>query len=179
MDEAVIRIFLAMHGRAPALDALVVFCAAVVPYFLALGFLIAGVMLFPRNLSRPFASAKQRLYFILSTGLALLLSRGMVAPLIRFVYPVARPFAAMHFTPLIAHTVNDPSFPSGHATVLFALALALWPQNKRWGIYMFAGAVINAVARVYVGVHWPSDVAAGAIIGAAAVVLVQKYTPKP
>lgn len=168
-----------MHGRVPALDALVVFCAAVVPYFAALGFLIACVMLFPRNLSRPFAGAKQRLYFILTTGLALLLARGIVAPLIRFVYPVARPFAAIHFTPLIAHTVNDPSFPSGHATVLFALALALWLENRRWGIYMFAGAVFNAVARVYVGVHWPSDVLVGAIIGVTAVILVRVYAPKP
>lgn len=181
MDEAVIRTFLAVHGRAPALDAFAAFCAAVLPYFAALGFIIACVVFFPRNLLalRPFISVKQRLHFILTTGLALLLARGIVTPLIRFMYPVARPFTAMHFTPLIAHAADDPSFPSGHATVLFTLALAVWLKNRHWGMYMFMAVVMNAVARVYVGVHWPSDVLAGAIIGITAVMLVRAYAPKP
>ena len=57
------------------------------------------------------------------------------------------------------------SFPSGHATVAFASAtiLALAVPRLRWPL--FALAALIAFSRVYVGVHYPGDVLAGAVLG--------------
>lgn len=57
------------------------------------------------------------------------------------------------------------SFPSGHATVAFACAtvLALAVPRLRWPL--FALAAVIAFSRVYVGVHYPLDVVAGAALG--------------
>ena len=59
------------------------------------------------------------------------------------------------------------SFPSGHATVSFACAtvLALALPRLRWPLYVLAALV--AFSRVYVGVHYPFDVLAGAVLGVA------------
>ena len=57
------------------------------------------------------------------------------------------------------------SFPSGHATVSFACAtvLALAVPRLRWPLYALAALI--AFSRVYVGVHYPFDVLAGAVLG--------------
>jgi len=57
------------------------------------------------------------------------------------------------------------SFPSGHATVAFACAtvLALAVPRLRWPL--FALAALIGFSRVYVGVHYPSDVLGGALLG--------------
>ena len=60
---------------------------------------------------------------------------------------------------------EGPSFPSGHATLSFALAAALclrWPKGK----FLWLGtATLVAISRVVLGVHWVSDVVVGAAIG--------------
>lgn len=57
------------------------------------------------------------------------------------------------------------SFPSGHATVAFACAtvLALAVPRLRWPLYALAALI--AFSRVYVGVHYPGDTVAGAVLG--------------
>ena len=78
-----------------------------------------------------------------------------------------RPWLAIEdFVSLVPE--HDPnSFPSGHTNAAFAFALAVWAcAPKKW---MKAAAVVMAavmgLSRLYVGVHFPSDVLAGAAIG--------------
>jgi VanZ family protein len=61
-----------------------------------------------------------------------------------------------------------PSFPSGHAMAGFATAtvVALAARRGRVAVPAFAGAGLLAASRVYLGHHYPSDVFAGAVIGA-------------
>ncbi|MCW2998289.1 MAG: phosphatase family protein [Solirubrobacterales bacterium] len=67
---------------------------------------------------------------------------------------------------LISHAA-DPGFPSDHATASFAIATALLFGVRKVGVGLLAVATLLAVARVAVGVHWPTDVLAGAALGVA------------
>ena len=80
-----------------------------------------------------------------------------------------RPFVAdPHRVHLFARHVADPSFPSDHATAAFAIATAVLLRNRRVGAVVLALAALLAVGRVAIGVHYPSDVLAGAALGAGA-----------
>ncbi|MEA3489869.1 MAG: phosphatase PAP2 family protein [Candidatus Omnitrophota bacterium] len=74
-----------------------------------------------------------------------------------------RPFMVLEgVTALIS--VDGPSFPSGHATVAFFTALIMTKCFRRWYIFYSAAAAV-AVSRIYLGVHYPLDVVAGAVLG--------------
>lgn len=64
---------------------------------------------------------------------------------------------------------GDPSFPSNHALNNFAIAayfFTIW-QRKRNVVWLFGVALLISLGRVYEGLHYPSDVLGGAIIGMA------------
>ncbi len=65
----------------------------------------------------------------------------------------------------VLYEATSPAFPSGHAIVAFACAAVLWRYDRRAGVAALAVATLVGVSRIYVGNHWPSDVAAGALIG--------------
>jgi undecaprenyl-diphosphatase len=99
----------------------------------------------------------------LSVGLGLL-----VVKIITEFYDRARPFVAhpgaLH---LFASHAADASFPSDHATASMAIAVAFLLRRRFfWGVLTFVFAVILDFGRVAAGFHYPTDVLAGAAIGA-------------
>ena len=75
-----------------------------------------------------------------------------------------RPSSALAQADPLVHA-SGPSFPSGHATTAFAGAVMLACLVGRAVPVLFALATAIAFSRVYVGVHYPSDVLAGAVLG--------------
>ncbi|MFE2416081.1 phosphatase PAP2 family protein [Streptomyces hokutonensis] len=60
---------------------------------------------------------------------------------------------------------GDWSFPSNHATIAAAAAVALFFVSRRLGALAAVAALAMAVSRVWVGVHYPHDVVAGVLVG--------------
>jgi undecaprenyl-diphosphatase len=87
-----------------------------------------------------------------------------------------RPFVAdprgVH---VFARHAADASFPSDHATAAFAIAIAVLLRDRRWGLVVLALAAVLAAGRVALGVHYPSDVLGGAVLGGAVSLLL--YAP--
>lgn len=73
---------------------------------------------------------------------------------------------------------NYTSFPSGHATLFFAIATAIFLYNKRNGMLLYIFATIIAVFRVIAGIHYPIDVITGALIGIVVAYVVHQLLSK-
>ncbi len=79
-----------------------------------------------------------------------------------------RPNHALEETVLRTHPHGGWSFPSTHATNFFAGATFLYLFLPQWiGLFLFLLATLVAYSRVYLGVHYPLDVTAGALLGIA------------
>ena len=81
-----------------------------------------------------------------------------------------RPFVDLDID-LHFYAPTDSSFPANAAGVGFAIATAVFMRNRRLGMALYALAGLWGLARVYAGVHYPSDILAGAVIGVIAAVL--------
>jgi undecaprenyl-diphosphatase len=77
-----------------------------------------------------------------------------------------RPYLALSHPLVLVSRSTDYSFPSDHAVMAGAVAAGVWIANRRLGILTAALAVLMAFTRVYVGAHFPLDVAAGLLVGA-------------
>jgi undecaprenyl-diphosphatase len=137
-----------------------IYAAASEPVFLVLcvGLIVAGLVL--RRTALTIAGALS----ILAAGGALLVAHFVSTGVDR-----QRPFVAhpgqVH---IFLHHAADAGFPSDHATAAFAIAGVLLLRLGRAWWPVFAAAVVLAVVRVMLGLHYPGDVLAGAAIGLAA-----------
>lgn len=66
---------------------------------------------------------------------------------------------------LLVVNPHDYSFPSGHSLASFAAATSIFLQDRRWGIPALCLAAAIAFSRLYLFVHFPSDVLTGIIMG--------------
>lgn len=82
-----------------------------------------------------------------------------------------RPWLRLKFKPVIK-PADRFSFPSGHATAAFLFAALVIASFPVWAPLFYGWATLVAISRVALGVHYPSDVIAGAILGTSIATLV-------
>jgi membrane-associated phospholipid phosphatase len=80
---------------------------------------------------------------------------------------VKRPRPQLDGLPPLSGVVSGLSFPSAHATTSFAAAGTYARAVPALAPLLYGGAAMFAISRPYLGVHYPSDVAAGALLGSA------------
>ena len=157
LDTQLFYLLNSVAGQSPLLDGLIIFCASYLAYLLVAFFVV--LVVFSQY------SRREKWELLLVAGTASVIARLGVTELIRFFYHHPRPFVVLPNVHQLL-TDNSWSFPSGHATFFFALATAVYLYNKQWGIGFFIVATLISVTRVIAGVHYPSDIIGGAIIGA-------------
>lgn len=156
LDAQLALLLNGLAGQSPLLDGIIVFFASYLAYILVAVFL--AFLLYSSYVRR------EKLEILVVTAISVVVARGVITELIRFFYHRPRPFSELPEMRQLIDTTSW-SFPSGHATFFFAMATAVYLYNKKWGIGFFIAAVLIAVSRVIAGIHYPSDVIGGALIG--------------
>ncbi|WP_312072383.1 phosphatase PAP2 family protein [Anaerotignum propionicum] len=110
------------------------------------------------NKNNPYRSGGTVLAF--SLAINALLCNMLLKPMVGRM----RPYDLMGYDILLPR-LTDFSFPSGHTAASFASATAIYALNKKWGIGAYIFATLMGFSRLYLGVHFPSDVLAGAFTG--------------
>lgn len=130
-----------------------------------------GLVLFAALLLAGWWSARRqanrvRVAAALWAPLGMLLGLGANQPLSALVGE-PRPYATLPDIVVLAQRSLDPSFPSDHAVMAGAVAAGLFLVNRRLGALAALAAVVMAFSRVYIAAHYPQDVVAGLMVGAA------------
>jgi undecaprenyl-diphosphatase len=90
---------------------------------------------------------------------------SVVTELVKILVDRQRPYLELSGVHTLISS-SGPSFPSAHASRAFAVAFLLWMNTRRsFGFLAFIVAALIAISRVYLGVHWPSDILFGALFG--------------
>ncbi len=112
-------------------------------------------------------------------GVAAIGGASMSASLVgKRIFPRRRPAAELLPVPRrMTRRPSSSSFPSGHSASAFAFATAVGMEHKVAGVVLFPLAAAVGYSRVHTGVHWPSDVAAGAAIGVGAAYATRHWWP--
>lgn len=161
MNESLFRVFFGLTGRAPWLDAALVFAAEWLGWVMAASFAVWVLW--------RISDAEVRLVAVSAATNSLV--AWIVARLIKMAYVSPRPFVnLLDIEPLVRFGGAD-SFPSGHAIVAFAFALTVHKFNRGLGSWYLVAATLISLARVVIGIHWPMDVLGGFILAAVIVTI--------
>lgn len=151
-----------LAGRVGVIDFLMIWVSAIgVPILVA-----AVILQWWRKADR-----RHIRHVLIASGLSFLLGLALNQLVLLFVHRI-RPYDAgiTHF--LMAKSA-DPSFPSDHATAGIAIAAAfLLHGMRRTGAGFLAAALSLMLSRVYIGIHYASDVVGGAVTGLIAALIV-------
>lgn len=113
----------------------------------------------------------------LCCALALVLDLLVVNIALKPIVARVRPYDVVQDIRVITSLPGDHSFPSGHSAASFAAAWALFRTERRqWGVPALVLAALISLSRLYVGVHYPTDVICGAAIGALSAVVAVRLT---
>lgn len=157
-------------GVRPLWDALIIFRATYLWYVVvAAAALFVIATFFPKFRKYRWRNTELLFFAFISAFVA----RFVVVGLIHLFYSRPRPFEVLTGVYQLVDHVRGGSFPSGHASLAFAVATAISFYYPKTSIIFFLAAISIGVGRVAAGVHWPSDILVGAAVGIATAWLVR------
>jgi undecaprenyl-diphosphatase len=178
LDAQIFRDLNGFAGQSAWIDGLIVFCATYLIFIMgaAIAVAVAVVIWQERH-----PGWQRRLHLFLrhqhsyrAEAAVVLGLRAVVAAsfaylfnfIISLIWFRPRPFLTLyHVQQLAFPSSSTKSFPSDHATIAFAMAWAIFLSRRRLGALLLVAATLIALGRVFAGVHYPSDVIAGAAVG--------------
>ncbi len=155
----------AAHGKRPWLDRFAVFCARelIVLLFAAETAILARHFFLIDGSPAGFWTLESLRGLRAVSSFAL--AAWIAAVVLEMIFRRPRPFVALHKPLLADFWLPLPSMPSSHAAITFALAVPAFLLSVPLGLVFLAAAIAVSASRVYVGVHYLSDVMVGAAIG--------------
>jgi undecaprenyl-diphosphatase len=176
MNQHLLHTINGWAGRSWLIDDLMIAFAGDLIYAVFLVAAVCAFLLYRRKRWRPMG------YF----AATLLVSFGLLQ-LAGHLYVDQRPFVTQHLHQLVQHA-SGTAFPSDHTTAAAAIAFGLlvFTPFRKTGLIMVLAACLIGFARIFVGIHWPIDIAgglltslAGAALVGAAYVLDQRWLRPP
>lgn len=111
---------------------------------------------------------------LLSMGISNIIVKGC-----NILYDRPRPYDVLPNVLPLFHPSDDPSFPSNMAAVFFAVAMGIWIYNRKLGYWLLGPAILVSFSRIYVGIHYPLDIAGAfltALIATVIAFLIVKFS---
>jgi undecaprenyl-diphosphatase len=155
VERGLVFLLNGLTGHSLVFDAIIVFLASYLPILLTVFYLL--LLYFSSY------STIEKCYIFWVAAISGGIARFGVTELIHLFYHRPRPFLTYQLHPLISD--EEWSFPSGHAAFFFAMASAIYFYNKKWGTGFFVATLVVTISRVVAGLHYPSDILGGMIIG--------------
>lgn len=120
---------------------------------------------------------RKGLILLLTLLMGALIGQAVIKPLVGRI----RPFAELGIADLLILPPTDFSFPSGHTAASVSAAIMFMYVHRKWGIAACVLAAMITFSRMYLWMHYPSDILAGALLGAVlsfAAIWADKYFQK-
>lgn len=144
-------------------DFFVTFLASFLIWFMVLGFL--AIWIIGKRLK-----TNQVVHVMYSVAIA-----WFASELLKFVTPTLRPFQVNGASPLTLTIPTTSAFPSAHTAIAFGLAAAVLTHSRKLGLAFLVLAVAVGVGRVLGNVHFPVDIAGGAILGSGTAFIMRRF----
>lgn len=165
IDTTIFFFFNNFVGQSKMGDFLIIFFAEYLAYIL-LGIMVLYILFH----NYPF---REKIMTGVSALLAGWIARYGVTEHIRMFWNRPRPFISHNVHQLLSE--NSYSFPSGHSTFFFAFSTIIYFHHKKLGIFFYGATICMTLARVMAGVHYLSDIIAGAVVGIISAWVTCKY----
>ncbi|RAL22081.1 undecaprenyl-diphosphatase [Thermoflavimicrobium daqui] len=148
------------------LNPFAVFVAEYTLYFLGLGIAVYW-----------FTRINQNRMMVIHAGISFILAE-ILGKVLGTLHSHYQPFAVLsNVNKLVEHEV-DNSFPSDHTILFFSICVSFWLVRKKGGWLWLLLAFCVGISRIWVGVHYPIDIATGALLGIFSAVFVNWLAPK-
>ena len=152
LDEIIFTALASITHQSNLLDGLIIIFAEYIGYVIPIVWFIVCITR---------KGWKERMYVFAVSTLSVIMSWGIITEGIKHLYERPRPFVALGIETLMKFGGYE-SFPSSHMAFFGVLALSVYTLNKKLGTWVIIGIIGMGLARIMGGVHWPSDIIAGA-----------------